>query len=152
MTVYAGIAGELPFLRSEAEALMVDTCSITVPDVDSEPVWSPSTGQYEQPTTTLYGPDVEPHAGKCKLRSPALVNPFTADSGPEAWQVEQSILSVPADAPAIPSGATVTYLTAAYNPNLPGRTFGVVGPHHESIATAQRLIVKEVVGVGGTGV
>ena len=61
------------------------------------------------------------------------------------------MLSIPADAADIPAGATVTYLTAAYNANLPGRVFGVVGPHHESQATAQRLIVKETVAAGGTG-
>lgn len=128
--------------RAAAERRMTDTCRIAVTDATADPVWDSSTGAYVQPTVTVY-------EGKCRLKAPALVNPFQSGGSVENWQVEESVLSVPADAPAIESGATVTYLTALNNPNLPGRVFGVVGPHHESTATAQRVLVREIVGTGG---
>jgi hypothetical protein len=127
--------------RRAAESRMTDTCRITRKG-DGEPVWNPATGQYDAPAPTVV------YEGKCRLRAPALVNPFQATSGPETWSVEESVLSVPADAPSIDAGMTVTYLTAANNPNLQGRVFGVVGPHHESTATAQRVLVKETTGTG----
>ncbi|HET7386564.1 MAG TPA: DUF6093 family protein [Nocardioidaceae bacterium] len=143
MTTFgAEVANALAELRALAESRMRDTCKITKPGEGQGP-WNPATGTYDDPApVTVY-------EGKCKIKAPALVNPFQASAGPETWQVEQSVLSVPADAPSIEAGMTVTYLTAANNPNLPGRIFGVVGPHHESTATAQRLLVKEVVGTGG---
>jgi hypothetical protein len=143
------IAAALPELRDAAESRMTDTCRITVPDTTADPVWDPETGTYTQPDVTIYGPEIEPHEGKCRIKAPVLVNPFQSGGGIETWQVEESVLSIPADAPAIDSSATVTYLTAANNPNLPGRVFGVVGPHHESAATAQRILIREVVGTGG---
>jgi hypothetical protein len=118
---------------------MADTCRITATDATAEPVWDSATGAYVQPTVTIY-------EGKCRLKAPAMVNPFKSGGSVEAWQVEESVLSVPADAPALDAGTTVTYLTAANKPNLPGRVFGVVGPHHESTATAQRVLVREIVG------
>lgn len=136
------LEGRLQRGRAMAEAMMLDTCRITVPDANAEPVWDPATGSYTQPSTTVY-------EGKCRLKAPALVNPFQSGGAVEAWQVEESVLSVPATAPAVDAGATVTYLTAADNPNLPGRVFSVVGPHHESAATAQRILVRELVGSGG---
>lgn len=142
MTIGDDIAAALPELRRQAESRMTDTCRITQPG-DGEPVWDPATGTYTQPTVTVY-------EGKCRIKAPALVNPFQSSGGSvETWQVEESILSVPVDAPSIDSAMTVTYLTAPNNPNLPGRVFGVVGPHHESTATAQRVLVREVVGTGG---
>lgn len=144
------IAAALPEMRAQAESLMTDTCMATMPDPDGKPIWNSATGAYDDPPPiTVYGPDIEPHRGKCKLKAPALVNPFNATAGPESWQVEQSVLSIPIDAPALTAVMTVTYLTAAYNPNLAGRVFGVMGPHHESASTAQRVLVKEVVGTGG---
>jgi hypothetical protein len=138
------IASTLPELRREAESRMTDTCRITTPGT-GDPVLNQDTGQYTDPApVTVY-------EGKCRLRAPAQVNAFTASGAGADWQVEQSVLSLPALAPAVESGMTVTYLTAPLNPSLEGHVFGVVGPHRESQATAQRVIVKEIVGAGGTG-
>lgn len=127
--------------RDAAESLMTDTCQITKPGTGQGP-WNPSTGTYDPP------PPVEVYNGKCRLKTPSVVNPFQADGAGTAWQVEQSVLSLPVDATGIESGMTVNYLTAPYNPSLEGRVFGITGPARGSQTTAQRVLVQEVVGTG----
>ncbi|HET6916595.1 MAG TPA: DUF6093 family protein [Acidimicrobiales bacterium] len=127
--------------RAAAEALMTDTCQITKPGT-GDPVYDSATGTYAPPAP------VEVYNGKCKLKTPHVVNPFQADGAGTPWQVEQATLSLPADAPSIEQGWTVNYLTAPYNTVLEGRVFGVTGPAHGSQTTAQRVLVQEVVGTG----
>ena len=133
---------DLADLRAIDEGEMTDTCRITGPG-DGQGAWNPGTGSYDPPApVTVY-------EGKCRLKAPQLVNPFTAADSVESWQVEESILSLPVvGSEAVAAGMTVEYLTAAYDQALVGRFFGVVGPHHESQATARRLLVKETTGVG----
>lgn len=135
-----GVLDTLNRGREMAEARMLDTCRITAPGV-GQGNWNPTAGSYDPPAaTTVY-------EGKCRLRASAQVNPFPASDSVESWQVEESVLSLPVvGTEAVGSGMTVEYLTAAYDQALVGRFFGIVGPHHESQATARRLLVKETVG------
>lgn len=130
-------------MRQRAESRMTDTCRITRPDPDADPVWNPVTGKYDQPTITLY-------EGKCRLRMTGQSAPAsTASAGPESWLVREPVLSLPiAGTEAIgASDQTCEYLTAAFDQALVGRKFGFTGPAPESQATARRLVVKEVAGV-----
>lgn len=142
------VAAALPELRAQAESLMTDTCQITKPGTGQGP-WNPSTGTYDPPPPVeVYGPATAPHFGKCRLKTPSVVNPFQADSAGTSWRVEQSVLSLPVDADLPSEAKTVNYLTAPYNPSLEGRVFGITGPARGSQTTAQRVLVQEVVGTG----
>lgn len=119
---------------------MTDTCRITKPG-EGEPVFNSDTGQYEDP------PPVTVYEGACRLRVTSDAgNISDAAAGEATWTVQDPVLSLPVvGSEAVGRGMTVEYLTAAFDAALVGRRFGIVGPHHESQATARRLRVKEAV-------
>ena len=109
---------------------MVDTCTITVPG-EGEP--DPVTG--DVPRVTVY-------TGRCKVQS------FDAqESNPEAagtvYTVQRYRVDVPVGSFRPVVGAEVTMGGVAFDPNLSGRKYRVVGLLHKSMATAYRLAVEE---------
>ena len=62
MTLGADIAGQIPFLRSQAESLMVDTARVTRPG--GEPTFDPDTGLLTPSDGTVI------FTGPCRLMAP----------------------------------------------------------------------------------
>lgn len=142
MTLQSAIEAELPFLRAEAEAMMVDTCRITKPDPAGRGPMNQTTGKYDPPApATVY-------EGVCRIpRRDNTGNTAQATAGDETWEVGEYPLSLPVEATGsadVEPGMTVTYLTAAHDAALVGRVFGITGPGRQSTATARRFRMKEV--------
>lgn len=124
------IEAELPFLRSQAEALMRDTCTIQlVVSRDVDDATGDMVVTYGAP---IYGPDVEPHRGKCKVQDGGrqAQGSTAADADRDALDLR---VDIPADAPGVPEGAVVQMAD--------GRRFRVLAPHRKTWQTAQRLPV-----------
>lgn len=129
--------------RLAAETLMVDTCAITRPTGPPGPV-DPVTGlRTPAPTTTVYGPSIDPDQGRCKVQT---YEPYETDreSGDHVWTQQRYNLHVPIGAPVVEVGDTVEIVTSRFNPSLVGRVYRVAGEHAKSMATARRLLIDEV--------
>ena len=131
MTLADDVLTVLPFLRSQAESLMVDTCTITRPGV---PVTDPDTGDVTNPTTTVY-------AGKCKVQSKD-----SSVASPEAGEATFTVVSrqvhIPANAADVQDGDTVTITASLLNLFTVGKQYRVEGFEPDSTDTAFRLPVK----------
>lgn len=129
------IAGALPLLRSQAESLMRDACTVTRVTGTTAGTLP---GSRVDVTATVY-------AGKCRVQSREgqEANPEVAGfvSTVQRYQVHVPVGSF---RPAV--GDVVTVTSAAHDPYLVDREFRVVGLLHKSMATAYRLSVEEVSG------
>jgi len=129
------VAAELPYLRAQAESLMVDTCRITG---DGTPVWNDTDGVF------VPGARVTVYEGKCRLRKPSAA-PRDVDSGEAGWAVADFVLSLPIDgSEAVANGHAVEILTSANDPAAVGLLLEVQGGHWQSQSTARRLPCKVV--------
>lgn len=128
------IVGALPFLREQAESLMLDTCTIT--RASGETTIDRETGLPTTTYTTIY-------TGKCKVQSEAVVT-LTPNSGDHRYTVDRWMVHVPVSAGGIKVGDTITITASALDPANIGRKFKIVGLFHKSMATAQRIPVEEV--------
>ena len=116
---------------------MVDACRVERP---GELVTDPDTGAVTPGYTAVY-------VGACKVQSAAGVSSVgTPDAGEHSWTVQQLQVHVPVSAGPFFPDDIVTMLASAHSPHLVGRSFRVTGLAAKSWATAQRLIVEEVVG------
>ena len=121
--------------RAAAEALMVDTCTISVPAATS--TFNPATGKNDPaPAAVVY-------SGPCRLQI-QQPQPYTPDGGGHRFTVEQFILQLPVSAITPPIGAVVA-VTDSFDPALVGRTMRVTSMFRKTHATAQRLLVEGVV-------
>lgn len=123
--------------RAAAEALMVDTCTIT--RADGTETTDPGTGIVTPGGSTIY-------TGPCRVQVRALVA-----QSPEAGEVQLSVgqveMQIPMAVTGVRTGDVATILTAALDPDLVGRRFRVSVPAHKTHATARRLSCTE----GGSG-
>lgn len=131
--------------RRAAERTMSDTCRITRPGEGQGP-FNPETGQYDDPLpVTVY-------EGKCRIPRRGTATTTTAAAGEQAFQVGEYPFEIPVEGDGyvvgeeVKPGQTVTYLTAAYDPSLAGRVFGIVDPVFQSQATKRRFKIKANVG------
>jgi hypothetical protein len=117
--------------RTEAVALMLDTCTIARP---GEPVTDPETGDVTNSAETVY-------AGKCKVQSKD-----SATSSPEAGEHTFTVVSrqvhIPANAADVRDGDVVTITTSRLNAFTVGKQYRVSGFEPDSFDTAARLPVK----------
>lgn len=127
------LAGVVPFLREQAESLMLDTCTITRPGA---PVTDPATGDVTNTPVTVY-------TGKCKVQSKDA-----ALSTPEAGEATFTIVSrqvhIPANAADVKDGDVVTITASRLNAFTVGKQYRVEGFTPDSFDTAARMPVKEV--------
>lgn len=137
------IRAALPRLRAQAESMMLDACTITVPgDGEQDPV----TGERDR--VTVY-PDPDWPAehpwkhGPCKVQSVdgQEANPA---AGGAIYTVQRYRVDVPVGSFAPVVGAEVTMGAVTFDPNLTGRKYRVVKLLHKTAATAYRLAVEEV--------
>ena len=131
MTVlYDDISRTLPDLRTAAESMMVDTCSISRPgstgdELTGVPTWTPV------------------YTGKCQLSSysPQESNREVASA---LVTTQRYVLKLPVESYAPQIGDVATITAATYDANLVTRKFRVVALLHKTAATAYRLGVEEV--------
>ncbi len=122
--------------RRLAEALMVDMCAITRAAGQPGAI-DPETGERTPPAaTTVY-------SGQCKVQT-FEAHETRAGSAGHVYTVQRYYVHIPVGA-AVRVGDTVTITSAVADPNLVGRVYTVAGLLHKSMATAQRLLLDEVV-------
>jgi len=119
--------------RRSAEALMLDTCTITRTTGSTT---EPDSGVVTPTTTQVY-------AGKCKVQQSAGEG-SPKELGEASVQMTQLQLHVPMSATGVAVDDVATITAAALDPDLVGKRFTVRGPLRASLKTARRLSVQEV--------
>lgn len=108
--------------RTVAEDRMTDVCQVTRPNQEVG-VRDQETGKITYPEPApLYGPDVGPHGGKCRVRTPQANAAVMVDAG-STVVMQQTHLSVPWDV-VFDRGDKVEILESD-NPLLVGKRFTV---------------------------
>ena len=133
MTLADDLLGALPFLREQAESLMVDRCRIERP---GEVVTDPETGVVSPSFELVY-------EGPCKVQQ-TLAQSSSQESGGAVFTVQDTALHVPVGAGPVAPGDRATMLTGVYNPALVGNVYRVTDLYEKSLQTAQRLRVEEL--------
>lgn len=121
--------------RLAAEALMVDTCTITRPTTTT--TTNPDTGAVTRTTTTVY-------SGKCRMRLPSPVARPDVVGGAQEF-LQHPVLSLPATTTGVQIDDLVT-MTASLLPGLVGRVFHVRAQPGQTHETAARFEVMEAMG------
>lgn len=135
MTSIDVTAAELAALRAEAEALMVDTCSVKYV---TGTTFDEDTGR-EVPT---YADRIA--STPCKVQMRELQSVERLSGGHEATLV-RLMVHLPISAVAVEVDDIITITAAVHDSQLVGREFRVLAPVGKSFATARRLEVEEVV-------
>lgn len=135
MSLMAGITAELPYLRSEAEARMLDTFAIGVPTGGF--VYNPATDTDEEVVDSLF-------TTKGRVKVSALV-PRTSEVGGRTAVSVTRELHIPVSSAAVPAGAVAvcTAVHATSDPTLLNARLRLSGPAPGSQTTARRLQVTE---------
>lgn len=153
MTVEAVVTpDDIHEFRARALIELRDVCIIKIPtdpaaglgDLDE------STGQYaDVPMTTIYGPTIAPHFGKCRFQIKADINSNIVETtaGEREATYTTTQLQLPVDGtPDIPTDSQVISVSSVNNPLLPGREFNVHGEiGFKSTPVIRRLRLREVV-------
>lgn len=132
MTLADDVVGVLPFLREQAESLMLDQCTVTRP---GEPVTDPDSGVVSNGSTLVY-------AGKCKVQSKDS-STSSPEAGGHSFTVVSRQVHIPAGSADVRDDDVVT-ITAATLSRLVGKVYRVDGFTPDSYDTAFRIPVKEV--------
>ena len=133
MTFAEDVIGVLPFLRTQAESLMIDECTITRP---GEPATDPDTGNVTDSTTPVY-------SGKCKVQSKDS-SVATPDVAGASFVVVSRQVHIPAGAADVKNGDVITVTASLLNPLGVGKRYRVEGFTPDSYETAARIPVKEI--------
>lgn len=119
--------------RAAAEALMVDTCTVT--RVTGQAL-DEDTGAYVDTTSTIY-------SGKCRVQvrnAATAALPLAGEREVVAFMLE---LQIPMSAAALAVGDKVTITASTHDTNLVNRVFRVRELFHKTHATARRTLVQE---------
>lgn len=129
----AGLAQALAAGRREAEALMLDSCTIrrvvdVLTDADGNDI-----AVYE----SVY-------AGRCKVQT---YEPYerSPESGGRTVVVQRYSVHVPVGAGPFLPGDVITITASRFATHAVGATYRVAGLHEKTFQTAQRLLVDEEV-------
>ena len=133
MTFAEDVIGTLPFLRAQAESLMVDMCTVSRL---GEPVTDPETGVVTDSTTPVY-------SGKCKVQSKDS-SVATPDVAGASFVVVSRQVHIPAGAADVRNGDVITVTASLLNPFGVGKQYRVEGFTPDSYETAARIPVKEL--------
>lgn len=118
--------------RKAAEALMVDSCTITRP---GEPVTDPDTGDVAVGEVAVY-------AGICKVQSKDSAT-ATPDSAGASFVFVSRQVHIPANAADVQDGDVVTITASLLNAFTVGKQYRVEGFTPDTFDTAARIPVKE---------
>jgi hypothetical protein len=124
------LAAALPGLRSQAESMMLDRCTVTRTSTGS---FNDVTGvETVGSTTTLYD-------GPCRFRM-ARGGGSPTDSGEAEWTLNGVTVSLPVSTSGdVRTGDAVTLTESAFDPDAVGTVAQVKGIHVQTYATARRL-------------
>jgi hypothetical protein len=127
------LAGALPFLREQAESMMIDTCRITS---GGAVVTDPVTGVVTRPRTVVY-------EGKCQVQSKdsSTANP---EAGEHSFTVVSRQVKIPANSADVRDGHEVEITASLLNSFTVGKVYRVDGFTPDTYDTAFRLPVKEI--------
>lgn len=138
MSIADDIAAELPFLREQAESLMVDKVLIerqdgVTPDpvtLEDVPVW------------------VQVYAGKARVQRSGALSSRDDVSGDVEFGIDSALVQVPLSAVGIERGdrVTVTALGAISDPDLLGLVATVQANLRKTHPTKRTLVCEEVSG------
>lgn len=131
MTLADDVLAALPALRSEAEGLMVETCTASRPGIP-----------FTDDGGVVITPVVEVYAGRCKIQS-ATAQAASPVAGGHAFTVERLQVHFPVGA-APATGDTVLITASLLDPTLVGLTFRLVEQARGSHRTAARWNVELV--------
>jgi hypothetical protein len=124
--------------RAAAEALMLDSCTITRPG-EGKGSWNESTGTYD----TL--PPITVYSGRCKLQTQDVALTTADVAGREAFIVSWRLDLPVVGSEGVAQGDTVEITASALDSALVGRRFIVQALHVGTAKTARRLpVVAEV--------
>ncbi len=136
----------MPGFKQDAESNFHDTCTITRKGTGTGE-FNNETGQYDDPPrTTIYGPTVAPHFGKCRLQVRSISSGSTdSNAGEREAGVQESELQLPVDESTgnVAVGDVAEMVTCVMDPSLVGRQFTIASRHGKSQASARRLRVEE---------
>lgn len=135
MTLMGAIEAELPFLRAEAEARMLDTFEIGVPTGGF--TYNAATDTDEEDLDALF-------TTVGRVKAAGLVARESEVGGRTAITVTRE-LHIPVDSAAVPVGAVAvcTAVHSTSDPTLLGARLRLSGPAPGSQTTARRLQVTE---------
>lgn len=136
MTLQSAIEAELPFLRAEAEARMLDTFDIKTSNGIS---YNSTTGLDEETFTLLFAT-----VGRVKVGGGLAAN--ASEAGGRTVVTVTRELHIPYNSAAVPVNA-VAFCTAVHatsDPTLLNARLRLEGPAPGSQTTARRLQVSEV--------
>jgi hypothetical protein len=128
------LAGVLPFLREQADSMMLDACTVSRP---AGTVTDPVTGNVTPSSTLIY-------EGKCKVQGTEsqASNPV---AGGHAFTVEDLEWQAPIGAGPFEINDVIIHTAAPLDPHLVGTTYRVTSLARKTAKTAQRFRV-EVIG------
>lgn len=118
-----------------AEATMTDSCTINA--AEGARVYDPGTDSY------VNAAGAQRYSGKCRVRMPNVMGEQTPQFAGREVTLQFAVVSVPVSVSGVQVNDVVT-ITASEDAELVGRTYTVVGLHHQSHATARRLRCEEV--------
>jgi hypothetical protein len=137
VSLHDAIAGALPGLRAEAEALMVDTVTVDRATGDTTP----------DPVTLEDVPVFVPvWSGKARVQRSGALSPRDDVAGGFEFPVDSLIVQAPLAAVGIVSGdrLTVTAVGVISDPDLVGKVATVKGNLSKTHATKRTLVCEEV--------
>lgn len=139
MTISAAVQAELPYLRAEAEALMLDvgTASRPTGGYTYDPSANGGQGGDVETTSDLF-------TSPCKIQSRNLVTQ-AAEVGERTAIVVRTELHLPVSTAPLTTGDLWEVTTPHALSTVPtGQRYRVVGPVGKTLATARRYDVEEV--------
>lgn len=128
------LTGVIPFLREQAESMMLDACTVHRPGA---PVTDPVTGVVAPGLTLVY-------TGKCKVQQ-TISQASNPTAGGHSYTVQDVRWDTPVSAGPFMVNDVVTVSSSVLDPQMVGHKFRVAELFHKSSATAQRVRVSEVV-------
>lgn len=137
MSLMAAISAELPFLRAQAEARMLDTFNIGTPTGAYTLVSGVETETLTSIATGIFG----------RVKVVGGLAAHTSEVGGRTAVTVSRELHLPVGSPEIPAGAVAvcTAVHATSDPTLLGARLRLSGPAPGSQTTARRLQVTEEV-------
>jgi hypothetical protein len=125
--------GILSRARRMAERLMVDQCIVRR-----------QTGLATDPATGVVSPAYEAiYSGKCKVQT-FTNRELMKEAGEHQFVIQRYEVQVPVSAVGIMTNDEVLMTVSAYDADLVGRSYRIVGLMNKSQATARRLGVEEM--------
>ncbi|WP_029135322.1 DUF6093 family protein [Nakamurella lactea] len=130
------LAGVLARGRDHANALMQDSCTITIPG-EGEGTYDPGTNTTIPPDPTVI------YDGRCRIQlsQPVSDRPLVAV---DQKTVVSHVISIPVGSPTVPRMALITITASTHDPANIGRQFTVRSRLSKTHATAERLQADEL--------